>query len=246
MQLLVQRVEDITAHVQDRQERRRRQLAEETWRARALVAESEVFTRPRDVQAAREAERAGTRQLAALAEAGVRVAAADDVGELTDVLIHRALGALGAQGGAVAVREDEVVRLSITASLGEHVQLRYAQLPLDDPLPAAVTSTTGRRIFLHDRAETLAHGHDAEGIVTTSGCQAWAFLPLLRPEPAEGAGGVLRQLDGALRDLQVEALASIVLVSVHRDAGTPGPAWTVVGSPAPRTRRRSRPPRLTG
>ncbi|NAZ87821.1 SpoIIE family protein phosphatase [Kineococcus indalonis] len=184
VELLIQRVEDITAYVEDRGARQRQLRAEEQWQARALSAETELFARAREAQAAREGERARARELAALAEATVQVSTAEDVEQLTEVLITRALGALGAQGGAVAVRQGDRLRLSITASLGQEVQLRYAELSLDDPLPAAVVSATGRRVLLHDRAETVAYGDGAAEIVATTGCQAWACLPL-------GAGGAV-------------------------------------------------------
>ncbi|WP_432486367.1 SpoIIE family protein phosphatase [Kineococcus esterisolvens] len=196
VELILQRVEETTEHVHDRRARRRRHRAEERWRTRAMVAESEVLARVREARAAREAERARARELAALADAAVRVAAAEDVDELTDVLVNRALAALGAQGGAVAVREGDVVRLSITASLGDRIQVLYSTLPLDSPLPAAVSAATGRRILLRDRAQTVAYGHGAEEIVVNSGCQAWACLPLTTtgPGPAAARSVVLGSL----------------------------------------------------
>ncbi|WP_432509985.1 SpoIIE family protein phosphatase [Kineococcus sp. SYSU DK001] len=176
--VLIHRVEDITDYLSDRDDSRRRRLAEERWQARTLTSEAELFDRVRELQVARDAERARARELTALAEASVGVARAADVAELTDVVVNRGLAALGAQGGAVGVRSGDVVDLTITASLGAGIQLRYAQLRLDDPLPVAVTVATGRRILLPDLESTLAYGHGAREIVEISGCQAWVCLPL--------------------------------------------------------------------
>ncbi|WP_432544169.1 SpoIIE family protein phosphatase [Kineococcus sp. SYSU DK002] len=181
---LIHRVEDITDYVSDRRDGARRRRAEERWQARTLTAEAELFDRVREIQVARDAERARTRELAALAEASVGVARAADVAELTDVVVDRGLAALGAQGGAVGVRSGDAVDLTITASLGAGIQLRYARLRLDDPLPVAVTATTGRRILLPDLAATLAYGHGAQEIVEISGCRAWACLPLTTVDEA--------------------------------------------------------------
>ena len=178
VELLIQRVEEITDYVHDRRARQRQHRGEEQWQARALSAETELFARARELQAAREGERARARELAALAAVSMRVAQTEDVAELSEVLVNRGLAALGAQGGAVAVREGDHLDLTITASLGEQIQLRYSRLPLDDPLPMAVTTATGHRILLPDLAATLAYGHGAQQIVADSGCRAWACLPL--------------------------------------------------------------------
>ena len=61
---------------------------------RALVAETQLLALTREVRAVREADRDRARALAALADAAVRIATAQDVGELVDVLLDRALTAL--------------------------------------------------------------------------------------------------------------------------------------------------------
>ena len=202
VELLIQRVEDITDYLADREQRRRqhdrRQRAEEQWHARALVAETELFARAREVQAVREAERTRAGEVAALAAVTVRVAGAEDVAELIEVLLEHGLSALGAQGGAVAVRESDLVRVAISASLGRQAQVDYAQLPLDSCVPAVLSALSGQRVLLPDRAASLAHdreheherdhGHERDHeldrgpsmaeVMDATGCQAWAVLPL--------------------------------------------------------------------
>ena len=186
VELLIQRVEEITDYVHDRDARRRQRRGEEQWQARALAAEVELFTRARELQVSRDGERARARELAALAEVTVRVAQTEDVAELVEVLLKHGLAALGAQGGAVAVREDDVVRLWLSSSLGRRAQSTYARLPLDSPLPGPVSAVSGRRILLPDRASALAHDPYMAEAVAFTGCQAWAVLPLTEP-PSLGA-----------------------------------------------------------
>ncbi|WP_432482845.1 SpoIIE family protein phosphatase [Kineococcus esterisolvens] len=186
VELLLQQVEEVTDCAHDRQARPPHHRSEQQWQARALSAETELSTRAHEARAARESERTRARELAALATATVRVASAEDVTELVEVLLEHGLAALGAHGGAVAVREADVVRLAISASLGQQARVRWDQLPPDSRVPAVVSAISGRRILLPNPAASLAYDHEhgpapsmAE-VMSTTGCPAWAVLPLAR------------------------------------------------------------------
>ena len=92
-------------------------------------------------------------------------------------------------GGESGGKGGDVIYVSLTASLGVEAQLNYATLPLHSPLPAAVSTATGRRILLPDRAAALAYGHGMEEAIASTGCQAWAILPLSTPAAAPDKAG---------------------------------------------------------
>ena len=177
--LLLQRAEDVTDYVKERDRVRSAHEQGEQWQRRIEEVEADLFARSQELRAAVAARDAASRRLASLAEVALQLSSAQTVDELTGVIADRGLSALGADGGAVAVRADDgFVRLAITASLGAGTQQDYAELPLDGPLPASVTAATGRRVVLPDGDACRAWGPDMQGVVDATGCQAWACLPL--------------------------------------------------------------------
>lgn len=148
------------------------------WRDRVTQVEADLFQRVQELQAARAAERAAARALAAQSEVAVQLAHVTSVEELTDVVVRRGLAALGAQGGAVAVRDGGVVRLSM-AELGAQAAVDFAEMAADDPLPAPRAATEGVPTFLDDWDACAAYGHGMLDAARMTGCQAWAFLPLV-------------------------------------------------------------------
>jgi serine phosphatase RsbU (regulator of sigma subunit) len=103
---------------------------------------------------------------------------AQTVEQLAEIIVETGLRALGADGGAVAVREEgNVLRLAITSSIAERTQA-YLELPLDGPLPGSVAVRTGERVLLPDREAGLAWSPEMAGVHQTTGCPAWACLPL--------------------------------------------------------------------
>ncbi len=175
---LLQRVEDITEYVTDMARGVDEAARGEAWRRRVVEAESSLYARGVELQHARDAEAAAARRLAALAAVALEVAGAESVAELSHVVMTRGLSALGAHGGAVAVRRGPVLEMVITDGLGREAQELYAHLPLDGPLPASVAARTGRPVLLRDAAESLAYCAAMAEVARTTGCQAWASLPL--------------------------------------------------------------------
>jgi PAS domain S-box-containing protein len=177
--LLLNRVEDVTAYVVDRAGDRAARGEVEDWRQRVEQAEADVYARALELQAAWAAEAEASRRVAALTAVVVELSTAQTVQEITELVIERGLTALGADGGAVAVLGgDDVLHLTITESLGAQTVTSYAQLPLLGPLPACVAAASGDRVLLPDGAASLAFTPDMTAVMTDTGCQAFASLPL--------------------------------------------------------------------
>ena len=177
--LILQRAEDVTEYVRERD----RSDAERTrglrWRRKVEEVEADLFARSQELaEAVREAEVA-SRRLAALADVALQLTTAQSVEDLTSIVIERGFSALGVDGGGVVVLdEDGVLRSAITDSLGEQAQTEYASLPLQGPLPASVVVRTGERVLLRDQESSLAYAPEMADVIAATGCVAWATLPL--------------------------------------------------------------------
>lgn len=119
-------------------------------------------------------------RLSGLARVALDLAGAEDDEDLTRVVIEHGAGVLGADGGAVCVRDDArgVIRVAMTDSLGEQAQVEFGELPLDGALPGSYTARTGEAVFLPDRAAGLAFTPEMQAVYDGTGRDAWAVLPL--------------------------------------------------------------------
>ena len=178
--LVLQRTEDVTDYVIDREDRDRERERGLAWQRRAEVVEADLFARAAELRAALQAQETASRRLDGLSAAALRLAAAETLDELVETVVATGMTALGADGGAVAVRDDAqgIVRLSLTDSLGDVSQERYAELALDDPLPAAWAARTGEPVLLPDRAAGLAWSATMAEVYEATHRSAWAALPL--------------------------------------------------------------------
>ena len=145
-----------------------------------LVAFAAQCSQALDRIQTREAELRSARRLTAIAEVALELTRPEDVRGLTQVVVDRGFTALGANGGAVAVLDEdaEELRLAVTEGLGEGTEDRYGRLPLSGPLPASVAARERRAVVLHDRAESVAFAADMAEVVRQTGSQAWIALPL--------------------------------------------------------------------
>jgi PAS domain S-box-containing protein len=176
-QLVLQRVEDVTDYVTERE--RLAEIAREEGSAQLQVVEAELFVRAQELRAALAAEETATRRLAGLAGMSLQLAAATTLTELTETVVGAGLAALGADGGGVGVRRaDGVVELTITGRLGAEVQQRYAVLPPDSRVPVAWSAATGERLVLPDRAAGLAWDPEMAEVHAATGRHAWLAVPL--------------------------------------------------------------------
>ncbi|MCW2666534.1 MAG: domain S-box-containing protein [Frankiales bacterium] len=177
--LVVQRTEDVTDFVRERERGRQAHERGEEWRLRVDEVEADLFAQARELAAALKARDAAARQAAALAEVALALTSAQTVEEVEEIVVGRGLAALGADGGAVTTpTEDGRWRITVNAALGDRVQAVYGVLANDDPLPAVWTARTGHRLLLPTRASGLAFTEAMAQVYVDTRRAGWAFLPL--------------------------------------------------------------------
>ncbi|GAB3598065.1 hypothetical protein GCM10027446_27440 [Angustibacter peucedani] len=178
--MVLNAVEDVTSVVHDRERRRRHREREVELIERAEQLQTDLAVREQEVRALSASEEQVGRRLQGLAFVALELAAAESVEELTDLVVVRGVAAMGCDGGGVAVRDDvdQVVRLTITDTRREGQRLRQ-EMPLTTHLPSVVSCIEPEPIYLGDRTEGLAWGPEMELVYATSGCDAWASLPLV-------------------------------------------------------------------
>ncbi len=192
--LVVQRTEDVTEYVRERERRRDATQHSAELRRRTEEAEADLYARSQELDVALQARDAAGRRLSALAEVALQLGHTESVEELTAVVVERGVAALGADGGAVAVRTGDELSLVITGDLGERTQAVYGRLPVDGPLPGSMSARGGQEFWLPDRAACLAHHESMRHVLDDTGCEAWVCLPL------EGDGRLLGSLSVGWRD----------------------------------------------
>ncbi|WP_432541893.1 SpoIIE family protein phosphatase [Kineococcus sp. SYSU DK002] len=145
-------------------------------------AEADLYVRGQELREALTTETAGARRLAGMVQVARELSGAETVAQLTDIIVGRGLGMLGAGGGAVAVRTGtggtEVLELTLTDSLGDQARRTFARIPVDSPLPVAVAAATGRVVVLADREAAVRSTPLMEEAVTSTGLGTWVSLPL--------------------------------------------------------------------
>ena len=176
---LLNAVEDLTEMMaeQDRSQLARA-MAEDLQRQSDQLS-SDLRARHQDLLQVRRAEARTSRRLAAMAEVALRLAGAETLDALTDVVVD-GLAALGAHGGAVGVPDETgtSLQLSMTDSLGAGARQVYSTIPLHAELPATVAARTGRPVLLADRAAGTAWSPAMAEGYATFGKEAWAAFPL--------------------------------------------------------------------
>jgi PAS domain S-box-containing protein len=177
--LVVQRAEDITDFVRERQRGEADRERGREWRRKVEEVEADLFARAQEVQAALAQKDLAARQLASLAHVALLLTAADTVEDLEQIVISNGLKVLGADGGAVlSPHPDGGWRQSVTAGLPEGGELELGHLPADSPLPACWTARTGQRLILPTRASGLAFHAAMADVYRDTQRLGWAFMPL--------------------------------------------------------------------
>jgi GAF domain-containing protein len=176
--LLVQRAENVTDYVHERELGRSLQERGEQLGRRVEEVEADLYARGLELRAALEAQQLTARRLAGLADVAMQITGAQTVDDLVGIVVDRGMVALGADGGAVAVRVEGRLQLAVTASLGEVAQRDFAELPLDGPLPGSVSARTGERVLLPDASAALAWHPTMQSVLDATSCPAWVCLPL--------------------------------------------------------------------
>ncbi|MDX6284499.1 MAG: hypothetical protein QOH03_5570 [Kribbellaceae bacterium] len=155
-----------------------RELAAMFARTVALAIQRERQENARLSAVAAEADYA--RRLSRLAEVSLEFAAVETLDDLVDVVTRRGVAVLGADGGAITVRDDDlgVVHLSVSHGLDARVPVSYAQIPLDSRIPGAYVARTGETVLFPDRESGLAWSEQMRPVLEATGRDAWATLPL--------------------------------------------------------------------
>ncbi|MCZ2836909.1 SpoIIE family protein phosphatase [Modestobacter sp. VKM Ac-2985] len=176
--LVLQRVEDVSEYLAER-ERISEGREDGSW-ARLDGLEADLFARTQELQAALAAREAATSRLTAMAQVVLRLASAETVEEVTGSLTGAGLAAIGADSGAIALRDDEhdVVHLMLMPSLGAGAQLRFASIDLDSRLPAAEVARTGEPVSHADLADASAWPLDVRQALEVTGPRSWTTVPL--------------------------------------------------------------------
>ena len=238
--LLLQRAEDITEYVRERDRSEAERTQGTRWQRRAEEVEADLFARSQELEAAVRRAEVASRQLAALAEVALQLTSAQSVEDLTTIVIERGFSALGADGGGIGVvGPDGVLHSVLTDSLGEQARTEASAVPLEAPLPACDSARTGQRILLRDRESSCGYSSEMAGAVESTGCVAWASLPLRSAaqllgslnvgwrEPQQFTSGELELLDAlaaqcgqALERIQQRQAEQRSVAAAHRMSET--------------------------
>ncbi len=133
-----------------------------------------------ELRQAVDAESRAAARLAGLADVALELAQAESIDDLQRTVVDRGVAVLGADGGAVCVRDDATgaIRLTVNEWLPPGAPLEYVDLPLEGPFPASRAARTGEAFFLPDVASGLAISADLQEVYDGTGRQAWVALPL--------------------------------------------------------------------
>jgi serine phosphatase RsbU (regulator of sigma subunit) len=138
---------DITDALSGPAEREER-LASEAAGLRAAIA-----ARERALVSTQLSERRAEDRLQRLADVALELITAETIEDVTETVVQRGLPVLGADGGAVVLRDEHgLLRATVSNRLSEKVQLTYAVLSADSRLPGPHVTRTGQRLVLANRA----------------------------------------------------------------------------------------------
>lgn len=174
---------------------------------RLFALQEALRQRDLEVAAARAAEAESAERLRALTSVALELASAETVSDLITALTEGGLAVVGSPGGAVAVRDGDLLRSVVSDDLGgASTQEAYGLLPVSGPLPVSVASRTGEPVLLPDLAACLAFAPEMRAVVDATGAQAFASLPLRTTAHDIGVLTVAWAQPRAFDDLEVSVL----------------------------------------
>ena len=158
----------------------------------ALAQRERQEHQERELTLLRAAERLAADRLDQLSAIALALVSAETVRDLERVVLDDCLKVLGADGGVLAVRDDEadLVRLAISDRPGADTPVGYAELPLTSPLPAPYVARTGETLLFRTKDAGLAWSPATQALYDATGRVAWATLPLQVGDRLLGALGV--------------------------------------------------------
>lgn len=105
------------------------------------------------------------------------MAHAGTVAELDGVLVDRGLATVEASVGAVAMRDGQLLRQTITPGADAAIT-HYSRIPLDSPLHSAVVAREGRPVVLPDPESCRAFAHEMVEVLESTGVRALVGHPV--------------------------------------------------------------------
>lgn len=127
------------------------------------------------------ATRRSARVIGRTADVAQALAAAGSVEEVEDVVQRHLPTVLGAMGASLGIvdRDEEVLRTSPSPVLGAVLSARYAEIPLDAPVPIAEVVRTGELLLLRKHDDWRVHAPpEVVADVVGAGIVATVCLPL--------------------------------------------------------------------
>jgi GAF domain-containing protein len=126
--------------------------------------------------------RSAATRLERLQEVTADLAAALTVQDVVEVVRDHAQAAIGATSGAIVLPAQRGTALERAAFFGETgpQRDRFAVVPLDADVPAAVAARTGEPIYLSSREKLLAAYGDLGPVAAAMQIEALAVVPMLR------------------------------------------------------------------
>ncbi|HVF06067.1 MAG TPA: SpoIIE family protein phosphatase [Frankiaceae bacterium] len=125
-----------------------------------------------------------TERLRQLQQVTAELSRALTVDEAIDVVLRRGMELEAAGSGSMWLVDGDVVRLAGAVGMAPGVQARFARIPLDSGLPAAVVVNTGTPVFLRSRADRDEQWPMLAG--TPTAMEAIAVVPLVVDDRAIG------------------------------------------------------------
>ena len=204
---IVQRAEDITDFVTERERLDRAADSDDRLRRRVQEVETDLYARALELAAALDAQEVAARRLSSLSDVALQLTAAASVEDLEQIVVSQGLPVLGAGGGAIiSPHPDGGWRATLSDVLGEQVRAIYGHVPYDSPLPAPWVARTGQRLLLPTVTEGLAFDASMADVYADTARLGWAFLPLTVREESLGCLAVAWEEEHPLPPDELELL----------------------------------------
>jgi PAS domain S-box-containing protein len=163
---------DITDALTARAEREERLAVE----AEALRMEAQA--RIREFEVLQESELFIRERLGRLASAAIDMVGVDTLEALTRLVFDRAFPILGADGGALIIRDQGELQVFLSDRLGDATRDKYQDAPFDSPWPGRHVARSGERLILSTREEGIAFLPEMVQVYEDTGRLAWVYVPL--------------------------------------------------------------------
>ena len=141
----------------------------------------------RELTTVQESEYQAQERLRRLAGVALELVNAESLEDLAEIVSDQGVDVLGADGAALAVPDDDGLRVAVSSRLGGRAQVAYHRLSPDSPLPVAHVWRTGQRLVLpgperdSPSRRGWSRGAPTPGGTPRSSCHfAWARTGLAR------------------------------------------------------------------